>query len=306
VICICIAALCLMVPEQFAFATQLQFVGSARQSLSAHAGLTTRAASALDAQLGAGHGAAAISSGSFRPGCLLLCLATAGLALAPKHRYGLRNTKARRATVRCCVAGPMLAPARPAWLVSPPATAMSFDTPLDECAPSKCDSMLPNAAVGVEAFEVSVHSGLSAARSALRVRAARCARRHRGIGNSTPRASAAGRTRSARRAVGARLQHPHATPAVTPTAFDPSRVRTQLQVGLQKLSSGQPRGFKLQSICAGAVELPTPRVGIINHYRTKEIIVTDDYKMLRVPTTLSLCCLPRICKVVALAWSREA
>lgn len=205
-----------------------------------------------------------------------------GPCSAPKQRHDLRRVKSRHSIARCSVAGfdagtlpgarwlpgsfaqgPM--PAAPAMPVLPPVAAVRSATTFEERTLPKSEYMLPTVPA-VEVSEVSA-CGLSTARPALRVSNARRASRCRGIGSSTPRASVAGRTRSARRAVGARLQHQHVTPSVPPMAFDPSRVRMQLQVGLQKLSCGQPRGFKLQSICAGSVELPTPRVGIINHYR---------------------------------------
>mmetsp|Transcript_103086 Transcript_103086/g.204700 ORF Transcript_103086/g.204700 Transcript_103086/m.204700 type:complete len:318 (+) Transcript_103086:56-1009(+) len=294
VIAVSVAALCLVAPAQLAFATQPRSVGNVarfsfggtQQSISsAHAGLTNTAAGARVAQLRASHGTSTTSSWSFRPGCLLLCLATASLAVAPKQRRGLQSGKAHHATARCSVAGfdaatPPAAgwlpgplaqgsmPAAPATLILPPTAGVSSATTFKEHALPESGIMLPTVPV-VEVSEASVRGGLSNANPALRVGTARCARRHCGIGNSTPRASATGRTRSARRAVGVWLQHTRATPLVSTTAFDPSRVRMQLQIGLQKVSAGagQPHGFKLQSICAGSVELPTPRVGIINHSR---------------------------------------
>jgi len=68
-----------------------------------------------------------------------------------------------------------------------------------------------------------------------------------------PQAKAASRARAARRAVGARLQHSSAPAPVQTLAYDPSRVRTKVQVGLRFMVHVTPEGtrdFKTPSTSA--------------------------------------------------------
>jgi len=221
--------------------------------------------------LGTNRGASTIPTWSFRPGCiLLLCAVTARMALAPKQGRRSLSAKARGATARWSVAGLDAGPlpaATPALPTAPkpaaaPAAAAAMSTtgePLIRRV-SQPESVITLPAVPAVAkaavSEASVQRGLSSVMPALRVGTARCARSCGRIGKGT-KASSPDRTRSARRAVGARLQPKHMAEQVPQAAFDPSRVRMQLQVGLQistqRHRSRQPRSFKLSSAFTGSV-----------------------------------------------------
>jgi len=320
-VAIAVTTTCLIAQSQFAFASQLQPVsdgmristGSVPQVLSSNPmRLASSAAVRSHIQLGA----SAASPWQFRPGCiLLLCVATAGLVLAPRQQEcRSRGAKARCTTARWSVAGfdagplPGLvqvpdaltqgsAPAPmptmlPAQAQAAPAAAAAAAvapalTPVETSTLSESGVMPTAAPAQVAASGTPARQGLvRAAMPSFRVGAARCARRCGMIGKSK-KAARLGQDRSARRAVGARLQQSeHVAAQHVPEApFDPSRLRRQLQVGLQLVaqrsssSSGQSRSFKLQPAFTGSVyhsrELPfsraTESTGIIVKYHDETL-----------------------------------
>jgi len=212
---------------------------------------------------------------------LLFC-AAASIALAPRQRRGWQNGKAaRHVTVRCSVEGfdtgslpgvtslpvcytqgsasassPAAFPLPAAEAAATPATAKA----LTQQHTLREPGLLLPAAAAMDVSKTPLRHGLSCARPALRVGAARRTTRptirvgtaHRAY----HRASSSGRTRSARRAVGARLQPNHEPPVVPQAAWDPTCVRTQLQVGFQVIRRNkQPRRLQQLSTCSGVVEL---------------------------------------------------
>jgi len=288
VVAIAAAATCLVAQAPFAFASLLRSVhdgatistSNVQQLLpSTTSRLGSSAAVRCRTNPGTNRGASVIATWSFLPGCvLLLCAATARLAQKQGHRS--LTAKVRCATAQWSVAGldagplpgtvPLpvsytqrLVPAATRAVLTPPkpaaaaaAAAAAKSTPAE---PWTQHALLPEAGImlpvvpavaKVADSETTVHRGLSCARPALRVGTARCARRCGGIGSVT-KASRLGRSRSARRAVGAWLQSKHMAQQVSQAAFDPSLLRMQVQVGLQILTqrnrSGQPRSFKLLS-----------------------------------------------------------
>jgi len=226
---------------------------------------------------------------------LLFC-AAASIALAPRQRRGLQKGKAaRHVMVRCRVEGFDTgslpgATSLPVCYTQGSASASTpaaFLLPTAEAAATRATAkaltqqhtlrepglQLPVAAA-MDVSKTPLRHGLSCARPALRVSAARHPRRFRGIGKHLPSASPQGRSKSARRAVGARLQAKHATPQVAQATFDPSRLRTQLQVGLQELAhryrSGQPRSFKqVSTACTGVDHSVEILFQIINDHNRK-------------------------------------
>lgn len=107
-------------------------------------------------------------------------------------------------------------------------------------------------------LEVSVPCGLSNARKSLRVGVARHGRRQRRFHFHARTAVHGGRARARRRATGARLQRAYEAPRVLQAAFEPSKLRIQLQVGFQVVgqhgNSVQPYSFKTLSTCSGLIE----------------------------------------------------
>jgi len=108
---------------------------------------------------------------------------------------------------------------------------------------------------------------------------------------------------SAGRAVGAWLQPKHIAQQVPQAAFDPSRLRMQLQVGLQMTKrnrSGQPRGFELLSAFTSSVyhsqELP---FSIINRNQSQMMMMMMIHSGLQLISATSACCTK-----VGLAWVR--
>jgi len=326
VVVIAAATTCLVAQMQFAFASQLRSIGdaaeistsNARQMLSsAPAKLASSTATRCHPQLGTNQASSGISSWSFNAGCiLLLCAATARIALAPKQGCRSSLAKVRCAAAQWSVAGldagslpgtvrlpvsftqgsvPAAAPAAAAApaLASTPAETLTQRVSLPEPG-----IMLPAVPVVAE-VAAPVHRGLSSARPSLRVGTARCARRSWGIGKGT-KASRPGRSRSARRAVGAWLQPKHVAQHVPQAAFDPSRLRMQLQVGLQmtkRTRSGQPRGFDLMSAFTSSVyhsrELP---FSIINRNQSQTMMIHSGHQLIY---AISACC-----TMVGLAWVR--
>jgi len=274
-IAIAVAAVCLEAQTQFVFASQLHPVGVDVRMLLDGAQKPLLSTARLSS--GASVQCPPTSSWSFRPGCmLLLCVATAGIALTRKQRCTWRGAKAHRAIVRCnvtgfdtgpllgsqplrvcCTQGSVPAAAPTIHRPSTPATATStFMVDTSKPALPNSGLILASESPATESKDL-VQSGLCSASPAFRVSTARRACRHFGIGRG-----AAGRTRSARRAVGAWLQASHQTPIAPQKAWDPSRLRMQLQVGLQVLAqrnkSGQPRGFK---------QLSTKCISLVDHSR---------------------------------------
>jgi len=214
-------------------------------------------------------GAPVTSSTAFHSRCmLLLCVAAAGIVLAPKQDYRYRSAKARCNTARWSVAG---------FKADLPRTARLPDTSTDGSVPAvplasatatpamtlSQHGLLPEFGVlplvvpPVAASEAPVHRGLTSARQAIRVGVVRCARRCGMTGNSK-KAARPGPSRTARRAVGARLQPQHVIEQVPLAAsFDPSRLRMPLQVGLQLMTRGnrpkQQCSFRLRPMLTGSV-----------------------------------------------------
>jgi len=281
-IAISVAMMCSLPRAQFAFTSQPHTVGdnvrislgSAQQSLSSTTRFVGSASVRGHVQLGTSCGEAAMTSWSFRSGCmLLLSAATAGIALSPKRRHGWQSAKARRAVAKCSVAcfGADALPGAIASSVlytqgsaSSAAPATSFPTSVTSTAPRILEQQhaLPESepmspAIGaVAVLHVPVHHGLSSIGSTIHLGTTHRACRRGGVGGRMPRASPSGRSRSARRAVGARLQPKCETPAVPQAAWDPTRLRTQLQVGFQVVRrNGQQRSFQQLSTCSGIVDL---------------------------------------------------
>jgi hypothetical protein len=210
------------------------------------------------------------------------------MSLAPKQGRRSLGAKARIRTARWSVAGLDAGPlpgtvrfpmsftqrsalaATPALLTTPKpvaaataavataATSTTAEVLTQHVSQPESVIMLPivPAVAKVAVSETPVHRGLSSVMPALRVGTARCTRRCGGIGKGA-KASRPDRNRSARRAVGAWLQPKHMAQQVPQAAFDPSRVRMQLQLGLQISTQGnrsrQPRSFTLLSAFSRSV-----------------------------------------------------
>lgn len=282
-----VATMCSLTWAPFAFTSQLRRVGgnakispgSAELSLSSTAKFVGGTSVRCHAQLETGCGETAFTPWNFRSGCILLCCAfSASIALSPKRRHGWQSTKARRAAAKCSVAGfaadslpgtialpvsytqgsvPSAAPAMsiPPVSVMSPVTLNAAGTLKQQHGLPATEQMLP-ATPAVAVSRALVHDGLSSMRPTVHAGTARRARRRVGVGNHTPRASPSGRTRSARRAVGAWLQPKVEIQAVPREAWDPSRLRTQLQLGFQVVRrSRQPRKSRRLSTCSCCIEL---------------------------------------------------
>merc|ERR1712008_124183 len=137
------------------------------------------------------------------------------------------------------------------------ASATLAEIPEALCAPCKFESLAPvlpavacHFSQAAVPLRVPPARGLSRMQPALRVNAARCARRCLRMYSRTQGVAPPGRTRAIRRAVGARLLPTCDAPTMQ-AAFDSSRLRAQLQAGLQVMghhgSSGQLRSLKAAS-----------------------------------------------------------
>jgi len=151
----------------------------------------------------------------------------------------------------------------PVMLTPPPmpapmvASAIVTEIPKKLCAPCKLGLLAPLVpAVACHFSQAAVPltvlaaRGLSRMQPALRVNTVRCARRCFGMCSRAQGVAPPGRSRAIRRAVGARLL-PTCDAPYLQAAFDSSRLRVQLQAGLQVMgrhgSSGQLRSSKAAS-----------------------------------------------------------
>jgi len=273
-IAIAVATACLEAQTQFVFASQLHPMGGdiktsldrAQQPFLPTARLACGSPVQCQAQFGTS-GAAATSSWRFFPGLMLvLCAVTPGISLTRKQRRSWRGAKAHCVTARCTVTGfdtGLVLGSQPLPVccthASVPAatdpSAFMVEALKQQPALPESGLILPSKPPVTDSKDLVRH-GLSNVSPAFRVNTVRCPCRHGGIGR---KASASGRTRSARRAVGAWLQATHKTLITTQKAWDPSRLRKQLQVGLQVLAqrnkSGQPHSFNQLSIkCISLVD----------------------------------------------------
>jgi len=221
--------------------------------------------------LGTNLRAASPSTFVFRPGFhWLLGLAVAGLTLAPQQKRRLQRAN----RLRCRVTGldgefaptSPLRPSQGLTLAAVPvmhtlpmpapvaASATLAEIPKELCAPCKFRQLAPVVpAVACHFSQPAVPiimpatHGLSRVQPALRVNAVRCARRRLRMHDRTEGVAPLGRTRAIRRAVGARLLPTCDAPNMQQAAFDPSRLRTQLQVGLQVMGHHARSGWALRS-----------------------------------------------------------
>ena len=113
-IAISVAMMCSLAQAQCTFISQPHTVGdtasislfSAKKSLSSTARFMGGTSVCGHVPLGTSCSEATASSWSFQNRCmLLLCAATAGIALSPKRRHGWQSAKARQAKAKRCVAG---------------------------------------------------------------------------------------------------------------------------------------------------------------------------------------------------------
>jgi len=221
--------------------------------------------------LGTNLRAASPSTFVFRPGFhWLLGLAVAGLTLAPQQKRRLQRAN----RLRCRVTGldgefaptSPLRPSQGLTLAAVPvmhtlpmpapvaASATLAEIPKELCAPCKFRQLAPVVpAVACHFSQPAVPiimpatHGLSRVQPALRVNAVRCARRRLRMHDRTEGVAPLRRTRAIRRAVGARLLPTCDAPNMQQAAFDPSRLRTQLQVGLQVMGHHARSGWALRS-----------------------------------------------------------
>jgi len=273
-ISIAVATACLEAQTQFAFASHLYPMGGdiktsldrAQQPFLPAARLAGGFPVHCQGQFGTSY-AAATSFWSFYPGrMLVLCAVTASISLARKQRCSWRGAKAHCITARCTLTGfdtGLVLGSQPlpaccthgSVLAATDLSAVMVEALKQQPALPESGLILPSKPPVTDSKDL-VRRGLSNVSPAFRVNTVRYPCPHGGIGR---KASASGRTRSARRAVGAWLQATHKTPITTQQAWDPSRLRMQLQVGLQVLAqrnkSGQPHSFNQLSIkCISLVD----------------------------------------------------